>query len=129
MFEVFTQSLTNDHRTSLVRVYLVAAAKFGVVPLYVTGFIPICIQVQTLAALAATTATTFTVANASAVLTSKTLASSGLASVLSVNAYSSTGDSPFTVIDWGLPFFFGRSIYFGFEDRTSSLGKGPYYGL
>lgn len=37
------------------------------------------------------------------------------------------GDS--TAFDWGLPFFYGRRMFFGIEGQASPLGTGPYYAF
>ena len=31
--------------------------------------------------------------------------------------------------DWGLPFFFGKNVFIGFEGRSSSLGSGTYFAF
>ena len=31
--------------------------------------------------------------------------------------------------DWGLPFFYGRRVFFGIEGMASSVGPGPYYAF
>lgn len=31
--------------------------------------------------------------------------------------------------DWGLPFFYGRRVFFGIEGMASSLGTGPFYAF
>jgi len=41
-----------------------------------------------------------------------------------IGANFSVYHSPF---DWGLPFFFGRNVFVGFDGRSSSLGDGPYW--
>jgi len=42
------------------------------------------------------------------------------------NVFSNTGGD-FPTFDWGLPFYFGRNVYIGFEGMSSSLGIGPYF--
>jgi hypothetical protein len=43
------------------------------------------------------------------------------------NVFSDIGASLTDMFDWGLPFFFGRSVIVGIEGQGSSLGTGPYF--
>jgi hypothetical protein len=62
--------------------------------------------------------------------------------VASFNAQYNSGNSVFMNIakataatagpatfDWGLPFFFGKTVYMGIENTPSSLGTGPYWAF
>lgn len=33
------------------------------------------------------------------------------------------------VFDWGLPFFYGRRVFFGIEGQASAIGTGPFYAF
>lgn len=61
-------------------------------------------------------------------------------SVVSVNNYSTSSNSVFSDIagtlpaamgtqmfDYGLPFFMGKTVYIGIENKQSTLGTGPYF--
>jgi len=43
------------------------------------------------------------------------------------DVFAEIGGNSSVDFDWGLPFFFGRSVYIGLEGRGSSLGSGPYW--
>jgi hypothetical protein len=43
------------------------------------------------------------------------------------NVFANIGGNQPGQFDWGLPFFFGRNVYIGFEGKTSTLGKGPFW--
>ena len=43
------------------------------------------------------------------------------------NVFSEVGGNGIGGFDWGLPFFYGRNVFVGFEGRSSTLGSGPYW--
>jgi len=57
----------------------------------------------------------FSIANALALIQSPAL------------AFSNLGGSNPGQFDWGLPFFFGRTVFVGIEGQRSTAGTGPYW--
>ena len=43
------------------------------------------------------------------------------------NVLGDVGGSQVGGFDWGLPFFFGKNVYLGFDSTSSGLGNGPYW--
>ncbi len=43
------------------------------------------------------------------------------------NAFNNLAGASAGGFDWGMPFFFGRTIAIGIQNRASSLGTGPYW--
>ncbi len=64
-------------------------------------------------------AVTFSVADAETLLNSNSAAFDNLAGTYD-------GGSKFDGFDWGLPFFFGRTVYLSIDGTSSPLGPGPY---
>lgn len=66
----------------------------------------------------------FSVANAETLGNNETtfIAFSNLAGTL-----PATGNTPLTgAFDWGLPFYYGRTVYTAFQGATTTVGTGPY---
>jgi len=66
----------------------------------------------------ATVSTTvqFSIDNAVSLFNNKTLA-----------AFGNLGGPVSGSFDWGLPFFFGRTVFVGIENQSTTLGTGPYW--
>ena len=43
------------------------------------------------------------------------------------NAFNNVGGDNPGAFDWGLPFFFGRTVFIGIEGQRSNAGVGPYW--
>jgi hypothetical protein len=41
--------------------------------------------------------------------------------------FGDLGANESSTFDWGLPFYFNRNVFIGFEGMSSSLGTGPYF--
>jgi hypothetical protein len=73
----------------------------------------------------------FTVADANSLFSGNTTvaAAAGLAAPTSLAIDPSSSLDPNQVFDWGLPFYFGRSVYTAIDKQNTSAGMGPYFAF
>lgn len=71
----------------------------------------------------ATSTVSFSVANGDNLLRSNNDVFSDLAGT----GDDTTDNPPFMYFDWGLPFFFGRSVFVVLEDKSAGSRSGPYW--
>jgi len=67
----------------------------------------------------------FPIANANTVFTNN----NGFAAFSNVAAPSGTTTVEQATFDWGLPFFYGRNVYFAMENQDAGGTMGPYYAF
>jgi hypothetical protein len=60
----------------------------------------------------------FSVASADSLLT-------GSGSLLAFSSLAGKGSKP-GIFDWGMPFFYGRNVYFALEGKVTTVANGPY---
>lgn len=67
----------------------------------------------------------FQIANTQSLLSG----SNAVFSNLGGNSYNISLGPSSALFDWGLPFFFGKNVFVGFENSSSTLGSGPLWAF
>jgi hypothetical protein len=77
-----------------------------------------------------TSAVSFNVTNADSLFsTSAVIAAASNLAGSSSNITTGSGATLSQTFDWGLPFYFGRSVYTAIENQNTSAGMGPYFAF
>lgn len=88
-------------------------------PSYYCPSSPVSLTATNVGANSATVSAPFTIGNANTLL--------GVASNFAFNNLGGAFGSGTEAFDWGLPFFYGRTIYFAINGTSAPQGGGPYY--
>jgi hypothetical protein len=77
-----------------------------------------------------TSAVSFNVTNADSLFsTSAVIAAASNLAGSSADITTGSGATLSQTFDWGLPFYFGRSVYTAIENQNTSAGMGPYFAF
>jgi hypothetical protein len=78
-------------------------------------------------------AVNFSVANANTLFSGTSVITAASTLAAPTTSFDNTGDGTTSngnnTFDWGLPFYFGRSVYTAIETRNTSGGVGPYFAF